>query len=406
MEEFDIAIIGGGAAGMMAAIACREKNTILIEKTSKLGRKLLLTGGGRCNITNNKPIKALLNSYQDKNFLKHSFYTLTNESLLKMFEDKGLTFIEEDDNRVFPETEKSESVLKVLHEYLRDTVEIRYNTDVFSVERDNDSYIINNEIKASKVIIATGGITYPETGSSGGGYSLTNQPLTPVKWGLVPLIANYHFENFAGIQLYDVSVSYNDKSYDGDVLITHDGLTGPAILNISNDISKDVNYNLLDEVGLKLDDVEISIDLLPQSNAEELREKFSKDFQQKGKTYLKNYLKMYLVNSFIPFFLEHNGIDGEVNLANMTKENTIKLIESFKETTLRIDGFNAQVSKITIGGIAIDSIDSKTMESLENEGLYFAGEILEPVGPTGGYNLKIAFSTGYLAGRSAAESLG
>ena len=406
MEEFDIAVIGGGPAGMMAAIACREKNTVLIEKTSKLGRKLLLTGGGRCNITNNKPIKALLNSYHDKNFLKHSFYTLTNELLLKMFEDKGLRFIEEDNDRVFPETEKSESVLKVLHEYLRDTVEIKYNTDVYSIERDNDYYIINNEIKASKVIIATGGITYPETGSSGGGYSLTDQPLTPVKWGLVPLIANYHFEDFAGIQLYDVSVSYKNKSYDGDVLITHNGLTGPAILNISNEISGDMDYNLLDGIDLKLKDVEIGIDLLPQLTSEELKDKMLKDFQQKGKTYLKNYLKMYLVNSFIPFFLEHNSIDGEINLANMTKEATNKLVESLKKTTLKIDGFNAPVSKITLGGIAIDSIDSKTMESKESEGLYFAGEILEPAGPTGGYNLKIAFSTGYLAGRSAAESLG
>lgn len=175
MEEFDIAIIGGGPAGMMAAIACREKNTVLIEKTSKLGRKLLLTGGGRCNITNNKPIKALLDSYQHKNFLKHSFYTLTNEDLLNIFKDKGLDFIEEDDNRVFPETEKSESVLKILHEYLREFIDVRYNMDVFSVEKDKDYFVINNKIKASRVIIATGGITYPETGSSGGGYSLTNQ---------------------------------------------------------------------------------------------------------------------------------------------------------------------------------------------------------------------------------------
>lgn len=220
----------------------------------------------------------------------------------------------------------------------------------------------------------------------------------------MPLIANYHFEDFAGIQLYDVSVSYKDKTYDGDVLISHNGLTGPAILNISNDISEDIDYDLLDEDNLKLEDVEISIDLFPNSNPEELKEKLTKDFQQKGKTFLKNYLKIYLVNSFIPFFLEHNGIDGEVKLANMTKEMTIKLIDGLKKTTLRIDGFNAPLSKITIGGIAADSIDSKTMESIENKGLYFAGEILEPAGPTGGYNLKIAFSTGYLAGRSAAES--
>ncbi len=404
MDEFDIAIIGGGPAGMMAAIACKDKNTVLIEKTSKLGRKLLLTGGGRCNITNNKPIKALLNSYQDKNFLKHSFYTLTNEKLLELFENKGLHFIEEDNNRVFPATEKAESVLNILEEYLED-VEIKYNTDVFSVEKTDDYFVINNEIKASKVIIATGGITFPETGSNGAGYSLTNQSLTPIKWGLVPLIANYHFEDFAGITLYDVCVSYKDKNYCGDMLITHNGLTGPVILNISNEISKDIDYNLLNNDNLPLDNVAIAIDLLPKYSAEELKAKINKDFQAKGKTLLKNYLKIYLTNSFISFFLNHVGLDGEVKLANVIKKDRQTLIENLKGCSLKIDGFNAPQSKITIGGIAIDSIDSKTMESKEIDGLYFAGEILSPVGPSGGYNLKIAFSTGYLAGLSASKSI-
>lgn len=404
MEEFEIAIIGGGPAGMMAAITCRKQNIVLIEKTSKLGRKLLLTGGGRCNITNNKPIKELLNYYDEKNFLKHSFYTLTNEKLLSLFENKGLQFIEENNNSIFPITEKSESILKILHDYL-ENIEIRYNTDVYSVEKKREYFIINNKIKARKLIIATGGITYPETGSAGGGYSLTNQSLTDIKWGLVPLITKYHFEDFAGINLYDVCISYKDKKYYGDVLITHNGISGPAILNISNEISKDIDYNILDNDNLKLNDVKINIDLLPNLNFQEIKEKFNRDFQQKGKTYLKNYLKIYLVNNFIPFFLDHNNIDGEIKLANITKETIKKLIESLKCTTLEIIGFNTSLSKITIGGIDINSLNSKTMESNETEGLYFAGEILEPVGPSGGYNLKIAFSTGYLAGISALKSL-
>lgn len=404
MKEYDIAIIGGGPGGMMAAIAAKNCNVIILEKNQQLGRKLLLTGGGRCNITNNKPIKKLLDSFDEKNFLKHAFYTLTNDKLLKLFEDKGLNFIEEDDNRIFPETEKARDVVKVLEEYLEGT-DIIYNFDADEITKTEDKFIINNQIKASKVIIATGGITYQETGSDGAGLKIFDTKRTSVKFGLVPLIANYHFENYAGITLYDISVSYGDKSYRGDVLITHKGLTGPAILNVSNEISKDLDYDLLKNYNVEFDDIRISLDLMPDINKEELLSKVTKDFQEKGKVLLKNYLKYYLTNRFIPFFLDEAEIDGEVKLANVLKEDKQKLVDSLKCLKLEIIGFNSSLSKITIGGIKSSAIDSKTMESLETKGLYYAGEVLESVGPTGGYNLKIAFSTGYLAGLSASKTI-
>lgn len=404
MKEYDIAIIGGGPGGMMAAIAAKNCNVVILEKNQQLGRKLLLTGGGRCNITNNKPIKKLLDSFDEKNFLKHAFYTLTNDKLLKLFEDKGLNFIEEDDNRIFPETEKARDVLKVLEEYLEGT-DIIYNFDADEITKTEDKFIINNQIKASKIIIATGGITYQETGSDGAGLKIFDTKRTSVKFGLVPLIANYHFENYAGITLYDISVSYGDKSYRGDVLITHKGLTGPAILNVSNEISKDLDYDLLKNYNVEFDDIRISLDLMPDINKEDLLSKVTKDFQEKGKVLLKNYLKYYLTNRFIPFFLDEAEIDGEVKLANVLKEDKQKLVDSLKCLKLEIIGFNSSLSKITIGGIKSSAIDSKTMESLETKGLYYAGEVLEPVGPTGGYNLKIAFSTGYLAGLSASKTI-
>lgn len=404
MKEYDIAIIGGGPGGMMAAIAAKNCNVVILEKNQQLGRKLLLTGGGRCNITNNKSIKKLLDSFDEKNFLKHAFYTLTNDKLLKLFEDKGLNFIEEDDNRIFPETEKASDVVKVLEEYLEGT-DIIYNFDADEITKTEDKFIINNQIKASKVIIATGGITYQETGSDGAGLKIFDTKRTSVKFGLVPLIANYHFENYAGITLYDISVSYGDKSYRGDVLITHKGLTGPAILNVSNEISKDLDYDLLKKYNVEFDDIRISLDLMPDINKEELLSKVTKDFQEKGKVLLKNYLKYYLTNRFIPFFLDEAEIDGEVKLANVLKEDKQKLVDSLKCLKLEIIGFNSSLSKITIGGIKSSAIDSKTMESLETKGLYYAGEVLEPVGPTGGYNLKIAFSTGYLAGLSASKTI-
>lgn len=404
MKEYDIAIIGGGPGGMMAAIAAKNCNVVILEKNQQLGRKLLLTGGGRCNITNNKPIKKLLDSFDEKNFLKHAFYTLTNDKLLKLFEDKGLNFIEEEDNRIFPETEKARDVVKVLEEYLEGT-DIIYNFDADEITKTEDKFIINNQIKASKVIIATGGITYQETGSDGAGLKIFDTKRTSVKFGLVPLIANYHFENYAGITLYDISVSYGDKSYRGDVLITHKGLTGPAILNVSNEISKDLDYDLLKNYNVEFDDIRISLDLMPDINKEELLSKVTKDFQEKGKVLLKNYLKYYLTNRFIPFFLDEAEIDGEVKLANVLKEDKQKLVDSLKCLKLEIIGFNSSLSKITIGGIKSSAIDSKTMESLETKGLYYVGEVLEPVGPTGGYNLKIAFSTGYLAGLSASKTI-
>ena len=286
MDEYDIAVIGGGPAGIMAAIAASRNSSkvILLEKNPQLGLKLLMTGGGRCNITNLKPIKKLLNIYPQKNFLKHSFFTFTNEMLLSFFQDRGLNFIEEDDNRIFPETEKSGDVLKILTESLDDVV-IRYN---FEVKTITEGFIINDSIKADKIIIATGGVTYPQTGCSMKNYSLTLQPLTDIKYGLSPLITKKDLSEIAGITLYDVAVSYRKSKIKGNVLFSHVGLTGPAIINLSNLISESISYNLL-ENGPDLD-IEIAIDLCPDFTREELSEKFTNDFQLKGKTMIKNYL--------------------------------------------------------------------------------------------------------------------
>ena len=399
MKEYDIAVIGGGPAGMMAAIAAgRDSNVILLEKNSSLGRKLLLTGGGRCNITNNKPIKKLLNSFDNKNFLKHSFYTLTNENLLSFFEDNGLNFIEEDDNRIFPETEKSSDVLKILEDNLSDVV-ISYNYEVKSIK---DNFIINDEIKADRIIIATGGVTYPQTGCSPDNYFLTSQPITDIKYGLVPLITKRDLSDIAGVTLYDVTLSYKKIKVKGNVLISHIGLTGPGIINLSNEISKDLTYNLLENEKVEFDE-RIAIDLCPDFTRDGLKEKFTQDFQDKGKTMVKNYLKMFLTNSFIDFFLDEIDLDGQTQLSRINKKSKNRLIENLKNFTFEITSFNDRLAKVTIGGVALSGINPKTMESTSIPNLYFAGEILDLHGPTGGYNLKIAFSTGFLAGLSAGE---
>ena len=400
MEEYEIAVIGGGPSGIMAAIAASKNssNVIILEKNPKLGRKLLTTGGGRCNITNAKPIKKLLKFYPQKNFLKHSFYTLTNEYLLSFFENKGLNFIEEDNNRIFPESEKSSDILKILTDYLEDVV-ISYNFEVKSI---SDDFVINDKIKADKIIIATGGITYPQTGCSIDNYFLTSQPLTDIKYGLVPLVTKKDLSSIAGVTLYDVVISYKKTKVQGNVLISHVGLTGPGIIDLSNDISESISYNLLENDDVDVD-FEIAIDLCPESSREELQDKFNQDFQTKGKTMIKNYLKLFLTNKFIDFFLDEINLDGETQLSRINKKSKNRLIENLKRFTFNITGFNEKLAKVTIGGIDLDSINPKTMESTVIPDLYFAGEVLDLHGPTGGYNLKIAFSTGYLAGLSASE---
>ena len=393
--DYDIAIIGGGPAGIMAAIASsKTANVVLLEKNPSLGKKLLLTGGGRCNITNNKPPKKLLSFYDKKNFLKHSFFTFTNEDLFSLF-DFG--FIEEDNNRVFPESGKSIDVLKGLERHL-ENVDIRLN---YEVRKITGNFIINDEITADKVIITTGGATYPQTGCDIKNYFLTEQPLTELKYGLSPLITKEDLSPIAGITLKNVECIYKKSKVKGNVLISHVGLTGPGIIDLSTMISKELDYDILEnDANLSC---EINIDLIPDISREELKSRFNKDFQENGKTQIKNYLKEFLTNSFIEYFLSRVNIVQTTQLSRINKKEKNRLVENLKRLTFEITDFNKDLAKITVGGINLENINSKSMESKIIPNLYFAGEILDLDGPTGGYNLKIAFSTGFLAGLSASE---
>lgn len=393
--EYDIAIIGGGPAGITAAIASsKTSNVILLEKNSSLGVKLLLTGGGRCNITNNKPLKKLLTFFDERNFLKHSFYTFTNENLFNLFD---FDFIEEDNNRIFPESEKSIDVLNGLKRHLSN-IKILYD---YEVKKISGNFIINDEIKAKKIIIATGGVTYPQTGCNSNNYSLTDMPVTKIKYGLSPLITKEDLSSIAGITLENVECSYKKSKVKGNVLISHVGLTGPGIIDLSSKISKDLDYDILDdEYDLSC---EIAIDLVPDYSREYLKDTFNKDFQDRGKTQIKNYLKDYLTNSFIEYFLKRIDIAPETQLSRINKKSKNRLIENLKRFTFEINGFNKDLAKVTVGGVDLKNINPKTMESKKIPNLYFAGEVLDLDGPTGGYNLKIAFSTGYLAGLSASK---
>ncbi|MCC7553856.1 MAG: NAD(P)/FAD-dependent oxidoreductase [Methanobacteriaceae archaeon] len=408
MKEFKVAIIGGGSAGMIAAIAASKnsKNSIiLLEKTDSLGKKLLLTGGGRCNITNSSSIKEHLKLINNKNFLKHSFYSFSNEDLLELFKKKGLDFKEEKNNRIFPKTNDSRSVLNILKEYLNElNVKINLKFEVSKITKENNHFIINNSIKVSKIILSTGGITYPQTGSSGDGYKIAknfNHTITNIKHGLVPLIVKDKYLNeLSGITLENIEVSYGKYSSTKEVLISHFGISGPGILDISNKIVENIDYNILEKNKAIFKNIFIKIDFYPKMTLENLNIKIINDISLNGKTKIKNYLKNYLPNKFIDFFLKKTEINGDKTLSNIGKKDKNKIINNLKEFKIEVKGIYKDLSKITIGGIAIKDINPKTMESKIIKNLYFAGEILEPYSISGGYNLQIAFSTAYLAGES------
>jgi predicted Rossmann fold flavoprotein len=434
MKKYKVAIIGGGPAGMIAAISAAQelknpKEIVLIEKNEDLGKKLLLTGGGRCNITNLKPIKKFLEKLrkEDKIFLKHSLYTLDNKKLLSLFEEKGLEFKEEENGRCFPITDDATSILSILKEYLSDLkIDILLESHVTEVSKNKeDEFIIktnNKTIYTKKLILATGGNSYPQTGSNGEGYNIAKNlghSISNLKPGGIPLKVEDNFlKQLSGITLEDIEITYKAKKQEsnqknrkdvnkekisktrGNVLITHFGLSGPAILDISNFICEnDDNKN----EKIPIEEEFIQLDFIPAKNQEELNKKIIVDSQANGKTMIKNYLKLYLKNKFVDFFLSSINVSGIKTLSNMTKKDKNKIINNLKHFQIKIKKLPKNAAMITCGGVKLSEINPKTMESnlMGLTGLYFAGELLESYGPTGGYNLQIAFSTGYLAGKSA-----
>lgn len=436
MNNYKIAIIGGGPSGMLAAIKAAEdleggEKIVLIEKNDTLGKKLLLTGGGRCNIVNQTPLHDQIKYYdKNKNFTKHALYTLPPEKILAIFEDAGLSFHTEDNKRVFPNDEDAEVILDVLEEYLDDLdvnilLECEVNPNSIEHELDDDlnpifTFKANDElnnditITCEKLIVATGGITYPTTGSTGDGYKIAktmNHTLTQIKPGLVSFETDdFLLTTLSGMVLEGVEVAFKDKKKKvketGDVLITHNGLSGPAIMNLSNKLMAKSDYDLLDEnkENILYKDT-ITIDLTPDLTEEDIKDQITKDTPNQGTTKIKNYLKIFLPTNFIDYFLMTIGVSSNKTMASITKKDKNKIAQTLKAMPFKIDNLITETAKVTIGGVKSNEINSKTLESKYVEGLYFVGELLEMAGPTGGYNLEIAFSTGYLAAQEAVKSL-
>ena len=411
-----VIIIGGGPAGMMAAITSAENGNevILIEKMPSLGRKLCITGKGRCNITSSLEMGDFIkNTPGNGMFLYSSFNNFTNQDIISFLEKQGLKVKEERGNRIFPVTDSARDVLNCFVKKLNELkVKLMLNTKVTEIITEEQKVIgIKTEketIKADKVILATGGKSYPTTGSTGDGYEFVKKlghTITEIKPSLVPL-ESYDKEfckALQGLSLKNVEIILVDEEkgkiiYNdfGEMLFTHFGVSGPTILSGSAHL---VRYKNIEQL-LKDKKIALTIDFKPALGEEKLDNRILRDFEELKNKQFKNSLDKLLPKKLIPIIIEKTGISENKQVNEITKEERKKLVKELKNFKIYINGFRPiDEAIITCGGINIKEINPKTMESKIVEGLYFAGEIIDVDSYTGGFNLQIAYSTGYTAGK-------
>lgn len=384
-----------------------------------LGKKLLITGKGRCNITSSLPIEDFIQNVPGNGiFLYSSFNNFTNKDIIKMLEEEGLKVKEERGHRIFPITDSSKDVLNVLVRLLkRSNVKIETNAKVEKILTENGKIVgvqavIDGKVRtinADKVILATGGMSYPVTGSNGDGYELAKElghTITKIKPSLIPLTAQRESleicKELQGLSLINVSIKLIDTQknkiiYDdfGEMLFTHWGVSGPIILSGSAHL---LRYKNVEEL-LKEGKIELSINLKPALTEEKLENRILRDFEAQKNKEFKNSLNELLPKKLIEPIIRMSGIDENKKVNSITKQERKNLVKLLQDFRIKINGFRPiNEAIVTSGGISVKEINPKTMESKIIHGLYFAGEIIDVDAYTGGFNLQIAWSTGYTAG--------
>ena len=405
-----ILVVGGGAAGMMAAVTAARngKKVRLIEKNEKLGKKLFITGKGRCNITNAADIEDLFSAVvSNPKFLYSSFYSMTNDQVIDFFEELGVKTKVERGGRVFPESDHSSDVIRALEQEMKRLgIEIRLRTEAEEILAEDGRVTgvrlsSGKELHADAVIIATGGISYPSTGSTGDGYRFAREcghKVADLSPALVPMeVKEWYARELMGLSLRNVEIRITDgkkKLYEefGEMLFTHYGVTGPVILSASSIVGKKLREHPLT----------LHIDLKPALTEEQLDKRMLREFEANHNRQFKNAVDSLFPSKLKPVIIELSGIREDKKVNEVTKEERlhfVRLIKDFSMTLTGMRGYNEAI--ITKGGVSVKEIDPGSMESKLVNGLYFAGEVLDLDAVTGGYNLQIAWSTGYLAGLNA-----
>ena len=411
-----VLIIGGGPAGMLAGIkSAKEGNSVtILEKNNILGKKLLITGKGRCNITSSIEISEFINNIPGNGkFLYSAFDNFNNKDIINLLKQEGLEVKQERGNRIFPVTDNSIDVLNALLKKIKKLeieIKLKAEANKIIVKENKAIGIIYNKqekIYADKIILATGGLSYPNTGSTGDGYNIAKElghTINELKPSLVPLeiYQKNECKIMQGLSLRNIGIKIIDSEkkkliYEdfGEMLFAHFGVSGPVIISSSAHL---VRYKNIKEL-LKNKKIALYIDLKPALTKEKLDERILRDFEEIKNKQVKNSLDKLLPQKMIPVILEKLGIDQNKKVNEITKEERQKIVEILKNFNLEISGFRPiEEAIITAGGISIKEINPKTMESKIIENLYFAGEIIDVDAYTGGFNLQIAYSTGYTAG--------
>lgn len=411
-----VVVIGGGPAGMLAAIsAAKSGNSVtLLEKNNILGKKILITGKGRCNITSSLDISDFINNIPGNGrFLYSAFENFTNEDIIDLLKSEGVKVKEERGNRIFPVSDKAEDVRAALERVVKKSgVQVKLNSkvDKIEIEENRVKRVIcdNEKYDADKVILATGGRSYPLTGSNGEGYEIAEKvghTIKPVRGSLVPLLADKEAcSRMQGLSLRNVGITMVDLEKDkkiysdfGEMLFTHFGVSGPTILSGSAHLLryKDVDKKIADKK------VVLKIDLKPALSMEQLDARILRDFTEVKNKQFKNSLDKLLPKKMIDVVIDKSKINPDKHVNEITREERLNLVKLLKNFEVRIDGFRpVDEAIVTAGGINVKEINPKTMESKIISGLYFAGEIIDVDAYTGGFNLQIAYSTGFTAGQN------
>ncbi|MGL5051350.1 MAG: NAD(P)/FAD-dependent oxidoreductase [Fusobacteriaceae bacterium] len=408
MKSYDLIIIGGGPGGLFSGITVGESGArvLILEKNSKVGKKLLVAGQGKCNVTNNGELKSFFNKYGNKGkYLKNSLNTFKPKDLINWFEKKGLPLVlVEETGKYFPKTMKSIDVVNLLEkECLKNSVDILNNAIIQELKVESDgkfSIKVNNENYNSKfLLISTGGCSYPGTGTTGDGYryakSLGHKIVNP-KPCLTPVyVDNYQFAELSGISFKSVDIKLFRENKlvekgNGDILLTHHNLSGPGIIDFSRYIEKDdiLKLNLI------------------KKDHDQFENEFLENINTNGKKLLKTFLnEQYLPERFLKKFCLLNKIDETKKISEISKKER-EIIVSLSDYPFRVTRLgNFEIAMATTGGVSTEEINSKTMESKIKENLYFAGEVLDVDGDTGGYNIQVAFSTGYTGAQNIIKKL-